>query len=111
MIAAPEYVDELAIYLHSRSTKQANLNSPRISRTASLRRALPHIKAPIKGIWGEFDAPAKGYIHERKELLTSVQPDADFRVVEDAGHWVSYEAAETFNALLVDMLKPNGAAA
>jgi len=29
----------------------------------------------------------------------------DFRVIEGAGHWTPYEAADQVNAILIDMLR------
>ena len=36
--------------------------------------------------------------------VAAVQPDLDFRVVPGAGHWVNWEAAETVNSFLAEML-------
>jgi hypothetical protein len=44
------------------------------------------------------------YLDTREKLLRSIHPDLDFRVIANAGHWVSYEAWETFNPMLQDML-------
>jgi len=38
-------------------------------------------------------------------VLASVQSDLDFRVIDGAGHWVPYEAADRVNAALLDMLR------
>jgi len=33
-----------------------------------------------------------------------VRPGADAREIPGAGHWVAYEAADAFNAMLADMI-------
>jgi pimeloyl-ACP methyl ester carboxylesterase len=39
-------------------------------------------------------------MREYGEFLTSLKPAAEFTVIPDAGHWVSYEAADRFNQIL-----------
>jgi 2-hydroxy-6-oxonona-2,4-dienedioate hydrolase len=88
MIANPDNVDDLAIY----------------TQTAKTLEALHKVKGTIYGIWGERDAIALGHIDKRKEILRQVQPDCDFRIIPDAGHWVIYEAPDVFNDTLLEML-------
>ena len=93
-------LDALALHVHKTNDANARIRSRRISLGDSLLLALPQISARIAGIWGEFDATAVGYMHERPELLQSVQRDAPFSVIDSAGHWVQYEKCEVFNAAL-----------
>lgn len=97
-------LDELALHIHKTNDTNARLRSRRMSLGDSLRLALPHIEARIAGIWGEFDATAVGYMDERPALLQSVQPGAPFKIVEGAGHWVQFEAADAFNEMLVETI-------
>ena len=48
---------------------------------------------------------AAPYFDERQALLRAVQPESGFHLIEGAGHWVQYEAAEQFNALLLDLFR------
>ena len=66
-------------------------------------RALPLIKARLDGIWGGRDATAYPHLDERARTLRSHQPDARFEIIEGAGHWVQYEAADRFNPLLAEI--------
>lgn len=93
-------LDALALHIHKTNDSNARIRSRRISLGDSLLLALPDISARIAGIWGQFDATAVGHMHERPELLRSIQPRAPFTLVEDAGHWVQYEKSESFNAAL-----------
>ncbi len=100
MIADPEKIDELALYLQKTNHARARMRSRRFSRSGALIEALPKVKGRLDGIWGEHDATAYPHVEERKRLLQSIQPGARFAVVPGAGHWVQYEAAERFNTLL-----------
>ncbi|MEQ8196312.1 MAG: alpha/beta hydrolase, partial [Rhodospirillales bacterium] len=105
MFGEPENIDDFAVYLQSENTVRARFRNRLLShRFDNLVPALPHVKAALKGIWGEYDVYAKNHTGERRDYLRSIQPNADVRIVPKAGHWLMYEAAETFNAMLADML-------
>lgn len=102
MIADPDKIDELALYLQKTNHARARMRSRRFSRSGALVEALPRITARLDGIWGERDATAVPHLDERARILRSFQPKARFAVVPGAGHWVPYEAAERFNALIAE---------
>jgi len=102
MIADPDKIDELALYLQQTNHGRARMRSRRFSRSGALVEALPKVRARLDGIWGERDATAYPHVDERARILRSVQPAARFAVVPGAGHWVQYEAADRFNALLAE---------
>jgi pimeloyl-ACP methyl ester carboxylesterase len=104
MIAKPEAVDDLAVYLQMENVRRARFRSGSIPASDVLLQALPAIGARIAGIWGGNDAFAVPHVDDRQRILAAVQHDLDFRVIHDAGHWVMYEAADEVNAALVDML-------
>ena len=56
-------------------------------------------------IWGERDAFGGPHLGEYRRVLASVQQDLDFRVIDGAGHWVTYEAADQVTAALLDLLE------
>ena len=102
MIADPDKIDELALYLQKTNHARARMRSRRFSRSGALVEALPRVTARLDGIWGERDATAVPHVEERARILRRVQPAARFAVVPAAGHWVQYEAAERFNRLLAE---------
>ncbi len=107
MIADPQKVDDLAILVQMENIRRARFKSGTIPASGVLLEALPAIQARIAGIWAGRDAftasrPAR--VDEYRRLLASVQPDLDFRVIADSGHWTTYEAAEQVNIALLDML-------
>ena len=102
MIADPDKIDELALYLQKTNHARARMRSRRFSRSGALIEALPLITARLDGIWGERDATAYPHLDQRAQILRSVQPNARFAVVPGAGHWVQFEAADRFNALMAE---------
>jgi len=110
MVAHPETVDEVALYMQMTNTMRAVVKSRYISRTDLLAKTLPSIKARLAGIWGELDGTTHPYTQERADLLRSVQPDAPFEVVPNSGHWVQYETPEAFQETLLGILRSDGRA-
>ncbi len=109
MIHDPTHIDDLALEIQEWHSVRNRLRTPLLSRSMSTAEAFARVCAPrVNAIYGEFDAPAYPRIAEREALLRSIRPDLDFRVIRGAGHWTSYEAAETFNATLLEMLRLSG---
>jgi 2-hydroxy-6-oxonona-2,4-dienedioate hydrolase len=105
MIADPAHIDDLAVYIQSTNAPRGRIRSRRFSRSDALAGALPMVKAQLAGIWGERDATAYPYVAERARVLREAQPGARFEVIAGAGHWVQYESAERFNAVLADLAR------
>lgn len=105
MIADQANIDELAVYIQSQNAPRGRVRSRRFSRADTLVRALPHVAARLDGIWGGRDATAWPHLDERERTLRSFQPEAHFEIIEGAGHWVQYEAAERFNPLLAEIVR------
>jgi pimeloyl-ACP methyl ester carboxylesterase len=104
MIHDPAKIDDIAVWMQIRHVAVGRFKSVPFAPGDRLARALPSVKAPIAGIWGEFDITAYPHLDERETMLRSIQPTARFHVVAGAGHWVQYEAAAQFNRLLLDFL-------
>ena len=105
MIADPAKIDPLALAIQDWNTVRSRLKTPTLSRSGALWRALDKVHVPINGIWGEKDAPANPRAPERIAAMRARRPDADVRMIPGAGHWVAYEAADTVNAMLLEMLR------
>ncbi|MGE3784257.1 MAG: alpha/beta fold hydrolase, partial [Alphaproteobacteria bacterium] len=102
MIADPDRIDELALYLQKTNHARARMRSRRFSRSGALIEALPRVTARLDGIWGERDATAYPHLDDRARLLRGIPPGARFAVVPGAGHWVQFEAADRFNPILAE---------
>ena len=70
----------------------------------TLREVLPSLHCELNGIWGEHDVTGTPGMQQHRELLQSLHPGIDFRVIPGAGHWVQYESSEVFNGMLLEML-------
>jgi pimeloyl-ACP methyl ester carboxylesterase len=110
MFADPGRIDALALLVQERNTVEARFRSRGFAGTALLRDALARTRAPVALVYGERDAIAWPEVEARFAVLRSVRPDAWTGMVPGAGHWVSYEAAPAFDAMLLDMLdrRPRG---
>jgi pimeloyl-ACP methyl ester carboxylesterase len=104
MFADPERIDGLALLVQERNTREARFRSRGFAGTALLRDAIARARAPAALVYGERDAIAWPEVEARFAVLRSVRPDAWTGVVPGAGHWVAYEAAPSFDAMLLDML-------
>ncbi len=106
MLHDPKNVDGVAIYMQILNTTRAKTRSRDMGIAGALSKVLPQVRTPLTGIWGEFDSTTYPYIQERIDLFRAVQPDFQMHQIAGAGHWVAYEAADAFNAKLIEVLKP-----
>ncbi|MCS6891929.1 MAG: alpha/beta fold hydrolase [Rhodovarius sp.] len=104
MFYNPALIDEEALAIQEWNTRHARLRSRGFATTTSLRDRLPELQGALRAIWGGRDAVAWPQIPERLALLRAIRPELRSEVIENAGHWVMYEAPEAFNAALERML-------
>jgi len=104
MIADPQRVDDLAVYIQSRNTPRCRVRTYKYWHLDILRESLYKVKGRLMGLYGSRDAIVSGHMHERVNYLSIIQPDLVFREIEGAGHWACYEAADTFNKTYFEML-------
>ncbi len=104
MIADPSKVDDLAVLIQMENVRRARFKSGTIPESDVLLRALPLIQARLIAIWGSRDALIGPVLDERRRVLASVQPGVAFRVIDGAGHWAPYEAADEVNRVLLENL-------
>lgn len=105
MLADAARVDDLALHIQQRNTALHRLKSRPISATDTLARVLRRVQARKAAIWGAKDATAGAYLDQRERILREIDPSIDFRVMPGIGHWVMYEAPESFAALLTELLE------
>lgn len=103
MLHHPETVDEMAMHLLVANGRQARLPVVDLVIPDKVSQVLPQLTVPLDAIWGEFDRPHPDPAAQ-EAALRQFQPDLDFRVIADAGHWAMYERPEAFNSALLDML-------
>lgn len=104
MLHDEDAADELAVHIQELNVFRSRLNPADLVLPDKLAAILPHIAAPIDAIWGELDRPHPNPAAQEAVLRRS-QPNMDFRVIKDAGHWVMYERPEAFNSAMIEMLR------
>ena len=103
MLHDPAAIDATALALHDANLRRDRLKGRRISRTPVMIELQKCWQCPVNAIWGSEDVLIQG----EQGLLRGVFSDCDLReliLVPDAGHWVQYERAEAFNAVLAPCL-------
>lgn len=109
MLADPAKADELAVDVHMENLRRVRFRVGDIPESDVLRRALPQIRARLVGIWGSEDAFVGPHLEERRRVLSACHPDLDWRVIEGAGHWAIFEAADRVNPILLEVFGAVGA--
>ncbi len=105
MLVGRAAIDPLALVIQEYNTVHSRFRSRGFAHSSSLKDAIGSAQAPVAMIYGERDAIAWPEMESRFVALRDVQPEAWTGVIPGAGHWVAFEAAETFNAMLLGMLK------
>jgi 2-hydroxy-6-oxonona-2,4-dienedioate hydrolase len=105
MFADPANIDALAVHLQAENIKRARFRSRPFAATDTLARALADVTAPLSTIWGTRDIIARPSLQVRLDILRRHHPELGVRLIEGAGHWVAYEAADRFNAAMLDLLR------
>ncbi|UUX49792.1 alpha/beta fold hydrolase [Nisaea acidiphila] len=105
MFADPSKVDDLAVDIQLCNTDRARFRSRPFSLSDTVLQALPKIRARRNAIWGAEDVTALGMLERRNAAVRAADPDAHVAVIEAAGHWVQYEAADEFNRSFLEMVR------
>lgn len=105
MFEHPESLDELALSLHAANVTRDRMPRRRLSGTPIVAEALPRVRARVSAIYGERDALYRERLSEVQDALPRWAPRwGQWHTVAGAGHWVQYEAADAFNASLLQLL-------
>ncbi len=105
MLHDPARIDALALALHTANVQRDRLPRRRLSRTDILARSLAAVPCPVHAIYGAHDVLYGQNLAQLPAVLAASAPGfAGLRLIENAGHWVPYEAPEAFNAALLQAL-------
>jgi pimeloyl-ACP methyl ester carboxylesterase len=104
MLHHPDSADDLAIHMLLPTAKAARLEVAALVLPDRLLRILPQVRVRVDAIWGACDLPHPDP-PVQEAALRSVHPEAEFRVIAEAGHWVMYERPEGFEAALLAILQ------
>lgn len=97
-------IDDLAMHIYEADVTRARVRPGKFinDRDFTLLERLP---GRLTAICGEHDSVAKPDTRAQGAELLRVRPDARFHLIEGAGHWVAYEAADRLNRLLAEVLR------
>ena len=103
MLAHESSMDPLALDIYATDVVRARIRPLTFinDRDFTMVSRLP---CRVVGIAGELDPLGVPSAAAQGDVLLKARPDARFHLIENAGHWVSYEAPDRFNALLRDVL-------
>ena len=106
MLHDPAVIEGLALEVHVVNVVRDRLPRRRLSQSDILARSLSSIKCPVYAIYGRQDALYHGLVPELEAAFMSSAPSLrDFTLIENAGHWVQFEAPEAFDAALLSALR------
>ena len=83
---------------------KARLRSRGIARSRVLADSLKDLPCPLTCILGEKDATLDPDLETNRAYIAEILPEAGFHIVPGAGHWVQFEAAETVNEKILELM-------
>lgn len=104
MLYRPEAINALALRIHTDNTLRDRMKGRRLAYTDALAQALTRVRCPVFAIYGREDA----LYRQRQDILAqALQAAPQFQGlqwIEGAGHWVQFEQALAFDAVLLAVL-------
>jgi pimeloyl-ACP methyl ester carboxylesterase len=99
-------IDDVALALQMANTARAHAMGRRYSRSDTLVRAVARVRgARVLASWGDGDAYALRELLAYEDAVARLRPGIRIHHIAGGGHWVQYEAADAFNAFLIDALR------
>lgn len=103
MLHDPHKADELATRIAAIGVESDRLRNREVSASDALLRVLSQVRCPVHGLWAEHDVLFTARRAELKAALLAAGL-ASVTIVPDAGHWINYEQADAFDALVLALL-------
>ena len=106
MIAKPECLDDLAVYLQSGNAPRARIRTKDFIPRDNLIKALIALKGlPIRNIWGTKDGFYPPFLESKPELIDENDIELDLKIIENVAHWSPYEASEQVNEWFLEWFR------
>lgn len=99
MLAHEASMDAMALHIYATDVVRARIRPAKFINDRDFR-LIERLKCRVAGIAGALDPLGIPSPAAQGEALLKARPDARFHLVANAGHWVAYEAAGEFNAVL-----------
>jgi pimeloyl-ACP methyl ester carboxylesterase len=103
MLAHEASMDPLALHIYATDVVRARIRPAKFINDRDFK-LIERLPCRVAGIVGELDPLGVPSPAAQGEALLKARPDARFKLIENAGHWVAYEAPDAFNAVLREML-------
>lgn len=103
MLSHASLIDDLALHIYEADVVRSRIRPAAFINDRDMG-LIARLRCPIAAIAGELDPLASPSVAAQRELFLQARPDGRFHIVPGAGHWVAYEAADRFNAVLLTIL-------
>ncbi len=103
MLAHESSMDTLALHIYADDVTRARIRPAKFINDRDFTM-IERLACRVAGIAGSLDPLGIPSPAAQGEALLRARPDARFRLIDNAGHWVAYEAADQFNAALREFL-------
>jgi len=97
-------IDAQAVALQAINVANARFRSRRFADSSEVKDGLARVTVPVKSIWGRDDIVAYPNVDACLDAIRVHHPELEHHIIENAGHWVMYEAASAFNTALLKFL-------
>ncbi len=104
MLHGEAAIDDLALRTHAANLPRDRMRGRKLAMSDILKQKLPGFRCPVDAIYGREDVLYRDKLPQLEAVLRSCPGFGELVLVPDAGHWVQYEAAETFNRTLLRLL-------
>ena len=105
MLHDARLIDGLALQVHTANVARDRLPRRRLAHTDILAPTVPRVPCPVHAIYGAHDAVYGPAVDRLEGAFAAAAPDfRGLQRIEDAGHWVQFEAPAAFDAALARAL-------
>jgi 2-hydroxy-6-oxonona-2,4-dienedioate hydrolase len=104
MFHDPAKIDKVAVWLQRCNAERSRLRISSLGTQSSLRAVLAELRCWISFVCGDEDPRCKPSLDLIEETLNAISPDPGFVVLRGQGHWLSYEAPDMLNRVLLALL-------
>lgn len=105
MLNDPAAADALAVEAHGRNVERDRMTKRRLARTSLVHDTIRTLNLPMDLVAGAQDFIFAGQWDLAHTLLDQVASLRSRTLIQGAGHWVAYEAADRYNAVVLELLK------
>jgi len=105
MLHNPDAADPLAVETHGRNVERDRMTKRRLARTSLVHDTIRLLELPMHLVVGERDFIFQDRWDHAHALLDEVGALRSRTLIEGAGHWVAYEAADRYNTVVLELLK------